>query len=129
MKPILIIGTTIVNLALVFYSIAVITEQRKKVTNNMVMTFLTLGVIFDIIATICMVSGSTHGIITSHGLIGYSSLIAMLIDCVLLWKHRIQFGKDALVSKGKHLYTRFAYIWWIIAYISGAVIVAMRHMK
>jgi uncharacterized repeat protein (TIGR03987 family) len=128
MNTILLIGTTIVNLALIAYSIAIISEQRKKIVSNFVISFLTIGVAFDIIATACMIAGSTHSALSSHGLLGYSALLLMLIDCVLLWKFRLASGKTEIVDKKLHLFSRFAYIWWVLAYISGAVIVALRHM-
>ena len=44
MSPILIAGTIIVNLALIAYSTAIITEQRQKRVSNRVLTFLSIGV-------------------------------------------------------------------------------------
>lgn len=127
MKSIVLVGITIVNLALICYSIGIIKEQRIKVVTNAVILFVTLGVSFDIISTCCMIIGSTHTALSSHGLLGYSALILMLVDCILLWKHRIKSGNTIPVSKKLNLYSRFAYIWWVLAYITGAIIVAVRH--
>ena len=127
MNPTLIAGTVIVNLALVAYSIAIITEQRHKRVNNRVAIFLSLGVFFDIVATVCMVVGSSHSFLSSHGFLGYSALLAMLVDFILLWRYRNNYGPGLTVNKPLHLYSRYAYSWWVIAYITGAVIVAMRH--
>lgn len=128
MSPILIAGTIIVNFALLAYTIAIVIEQRKRLINNQVLTFLTTGVLLDITATICMIAGSTHSAITLHGMLGYSALLAMLVDCILLWRHRQTQGAEAQVARTLHLYSRYAYIWWIAAYITGAVLVAVRHM-
>ena len=128
MNPILIAGTSIVNLALIAYSIAIISEQRKKLVTNKVLIFMSIGVFFDIIATICMIIVSSKTAFTSHGLLGYSSLTVMLIDCYLLWEFRVGYGKDQVVGRNLNLYSRFAYIWWLVAYITGAIIVATRHM-
>lgn len=119
---------SVVNLALIAYSVAIFTEQRKKVVNNIVLTFISVGVFFDIVATTCMIIGSTHTALSSHGLIGYSSLTGMLVDCILLWKFRLVHGENVIVKKNLHLYSRIAYFWWIIAYITGAIIVSIRHM-
>jgi len=51
MKPILIAGITIVNLALVSYSIAIFNQNRKKMMSWRVLAFLTVGVVFDVTAT------------------------------------------------------------------------------
>jgi uncharacterized repeat protein (TIGR03987 family) len=129
MKPILIIGTSIVNLALIAYSIGVLSEQKNKIVSLFSISFITTGVVFDIIATVCMIMGSTHTALSSHGLFGYSALLLMLIDCILLWKYRILKGTAEKVSKSLHLYSRFAYIWWVVAYLTGAVLIAIRHLK
>jgi hypothetical protein len=123
------VGTSVVNLALIFYSISIITEQRKHIINKTVLNFLTLGVLFDIIATACMIAGSSKGPFTLHGIIGYLALIGMLIDMVLIWKLKAKDGIGAVVPKALHLYSRYAYIFWIAAYVTGILIVAMRHMK
>ena len=128
MKPILLFGTTIVNLALISYSIALITEQRKRLATNFVLTFLTIGVTLDVTATICMIIGSSRTAFTVHGMLGYSALFLMLIDCFLLWKHKNVNGTQIQINKKLHLFSRVTYIWWVLAYITGAIIVAARHI-
>lgn len=122
MKPVLIAGTIIVNLALICYTIGIITEQRRHRVTRVVLGFLTVGVIFDITATICMIIGSTQSPFTLHGILGYSSLAGMFTDAVLIWRHRLE-SDDAPVPRALHLYSRGAYIWWVLAYITGAALV------
>lgn len=122
MKPILIAGTIIVQFALVFYAVGVIMEQKRKFVSASVVKFLILGVIFDIIATACMIAGTDKSLFTLHGIIGYSSLIAMVTDTVLLTRHRKATGESP-VPRTLHLYSRFAYIWWVLAYLTGAAVV------
>lgn len=126
MKPILIIGTTIVNLALISYSIGIITEQFRHTLSKRVLGFVTAGLLFDITATILMIIGSENPAFTAHGLLGYSSLTGMLIDAVLLWRLRVKQGLDTHVPKGLHWYTRIAYAWWLAAYVTGALIVFLK---
>jgi hypothetical protein len=126
MNSLLITGTTIVFFALASYSIAIITEQRKKKIISRVWVFLTLGVVLDITATIFMILGSSKGFLTLHGVIGYSSLLAMFIDAVLIWRLKLKNGTGADVPKGLHLYSRYAYIWWVLAFITGALLVAIK---
>ena len=52
-------GTMIVNLALLFYTVGIVIEQRRHQITGRVLLFLTLGVVFDVTATICMIIGST----------------------------------------------------------------------
>jgi hypothetical protein len=126
MKPVLIAGTTIVNLALIFYSIGIITEQVRHTISKRVLVFVSFGLLFDITATILMIIGSENPAFTAHGLLGYSSLTGMLIDAVLLWRLRVKNGLNCRVPNGLHWYTRIAYIWWIAAYITGALIVFLK---
>jgi hypothetical protein len=127
MNTLILFGTIIVNLALVSYSIAIIGEQRKHRISATIFTFLTLGVVFDMVATAFMISGSSHSAISAHGLLGYSALLGMFIDWVMMFRFKRANGSEALVPRGLHLYSRYAYIWWVMAYITGAVLVALRH--
>lgn len=125
MNILLRIGTSVVVLALLSYSIAVITEQRSKINSKTVLAFLTLGVCLDITATIFMILGSSKGGLTLHGFIGYSSLLAMFTDAVLMWRQKSKTGVDSVVPRRLHLYSRYAYIWWVLAFITGGLLVAL----
>ena len=120
-------GIIIVQLALICYSIAILTEQRKKLVSGFVLSFLTTGVVFDITATAFMILGSTHGFFTLHGILGYSSLVGMFTDSVIIWRFYCNNPSGTTVTRPVHLFSRFAYIWWIAAYITGALLVALRH--
>ena len=122
MPPILIAGTIIVNLALVSYAIGIIAEQRSHQVSAATLNWLRIGVVLDITATVCMIAGSSSGPFTAHGLLGFSSLGAMIIETSLAWRHRSAFGDDP-VPGSLHQYSRIAFGWWIIAYITGAVLV------
>jgi hypothetical protein len=91
-----------------------------------VLIFLTLGVLLDITATTFMIIGSSKGPLTLHGILGYSSLAGMTTDAILIWRQKIKSGIGAAVPKGLHLYSRFAYIWWVLAFITGGLLVALR---
>jgi hypothetical protein len=119
LNPTLIKAVIVVTCALVSYSIAIITEQRKKSITKFVLTFLTLGVTLDITSTVLMIMGSSG--ITYHGFIGWSALLVMLVDAILIWRYWVK-NKNATVSRGLNLYTRYAYAWWVVAYIAGAII-------
>jgi uncharacterized repeat protein (TIGR03987 family) len=111
----------VVSAALVCYSIGVITEQRKAAIIKSVLVFLTLGVVLDITSTILMIVYARNTPLTVHGILGYTALLAMLTDAVLVWRHRRKNGGGRVPHK-LHIYTRIAYGWWVIAYIAGAVI-------
>lgn len=126
MKNILIIGIIIVNLALISYSIAIFNQYRIRLLNRKVLIFLTAGLIFDISATICMIIGSGN-FITLHGIIGYSSLAGMLIDTGFSYRFMFVNGTKAQVSLKFMRLSLFAYLYWVSAYITGAIIVMLNN--
>lgn len=126
MKPLAMIAAAVVTLALISYSIAIITEQRKKIVSNFVIGFLTLGVILDIGSTSMMIIVSENSPFTLHGIMGYTALLLMLTDAVLLWNFRTKKGKETRVSTGLHRYSLVAYSLWIAAYLTGSLLVILR---
>jgi hypothetical protein len=128
MKTASMIGSFIVTMALIFYSTGYFNERRRQLVTKAVLSFYTIGVSLDITATIFMIIGSSKGIITPHGLIGYSSLLGMLADTFILWRHYLKNGPGEKVSRRIHVYSKIAYIWWVIAYITGGLLVAISKM-
>jgi hypothetical protein len=116
-------GTIIVFFALAAYSIGIITEQKTKKISLLVILFLTLGILLDITATAFMIIGSNKGGFTLHGLIGYSSLLGMLIDTLLMWRLLSKSGVNAPVPNQLHKFSRYAYLWWVIAFVTGGFLV------
>ena len=120
------IGAGIVIFALLSYSLSIITEQRKRLVTPFVLRFLTIGVVLDITATAFMIIGSKSGAFTLHGILGYSSLAAMLTDTILIWRFHLGSNPGTEVPTKLHIYSRFAYGWWIVAFITGLLLVVLR---
>jgi uncharacterized repeat protein (TIGR03987 family) len=121
MDTFILIGAITITAGLLAYSIAIITEQIKNKINYFILFFLTLGVILDITATSLMIYGSSNSAFTLHGTLGYSALLAMVIDTILIWKSYLKNGPK--ISRTLHRYSLVAYIWWVIAFITGALLV------
>lgn len=126
MKIYSMIGSGVVTLALISYSLGFFTGQRKKLVESKVLMYFTIGVILDVSATILMILGSTTNGLTLHGVIGYSSLLGMGVDTFLLWRHFILNGPVSKVSKRLHLFSRITYTWWVIAFITGGLLVLFK---
>ena len=129
MKTASIIGSMVVIVAMVSYSIGYFNEKRNQLITSRILLYYSIGLALDITATTLMIIGSTKGMITLHGLIGYSSLLGMLIDTFLLWRHNIKSGPGIKISRPLHLYSRIAYTWWIIAFITGGALVAISKLS
>lgn len=126
MSPFSKIGASVVVLALVSYGVSVVTEQRLRRVTRQVLLFLLLGVVLDVTATAFMILGSSKGPFTLHGLLGYSSLLAMLTDTVLIWQFRRGHMAESAVPGWLHQFTRWAYLWWLAAFVTGGLLVATR---
>lgn len=120
-------GIVTVQVALLCYSVAIIGEQQKRRITRTILTFLFLGVLFDVTATAFMILGSSQGPFTLHGILGYSSLAGMFVDAVVIRRFYKTSVPGSQVPKGIHWYSLGAYLWWIAAYITGALLVAFRN--
>ncbi len=123
LNPLLIAGMSVVNLALISYTIAIILESRSRAVTGKVMSFYLTGIFLDLSATCLMILGSHRIPITLHGLLGYSALTVMLVDIFWLRQFRRKNGKEARIPNNLHFYSLGAYGWWVAAYIAGAMLV------
>jgi hypothetical protein len=83
-------------------------------------------VALDITATVLMILGSSKGGFTLHGIIGYSSLLGMFTDVVLIWRLKITNGSYSMIPEKLNIYSRYAYFWWVIAFITGGLLVILK---
>ena len=123
------IGSMVVIVALAFYSFGYFNEKRHQLITLRTLFFYSTGLVLDFTATTFMIFGSTRGMMTLHGVVGYSSLLGMLIDTFLLWRQNLKEGPGEKVSRSLHLYSKIAYSWWIIAFITGGVLVVINKMR
>ena len=125
MKPIVITGMVIVHLALICYGIGIITEQVKHRVTRFILVFLALGLMCDLISTVCMIIGTGRGLISKHSLLGFSCLLAMAVDSAFVLRHRLTSGGQP-VPRMLHLYSRYAYVWWVAgAYVTGGLLAVL----
>jgi hypothetical protein len=126
MNPYSMTGAVIVIFALLSYSLSILTEQRKKLVTPFVLRFLTIGIVLDITATIFMIIGSSNSAFTLHGILGYSSLAGMFTDTILIWRFHLNSKQGSIVPDQLHLYSRYAFAWWVIAFITGLMLVVFK---
>jgi len=123
MNPLAIIGAFIITLALLSYGVGSIAVQRFKIVTPGILIFLTLGVLLDFVAVSLMIIGSSKGAFTLHGILGYSATLTMLIDVSLVWRSYFKNGLDSIINNSILLYSKIAYAWWVIAYITGSTLI------
>ena len=127
MAKVTIVGIFFVFIALILYTLFIIYENKNKKTTKAVIVFITSAVIFDITATTCMMIGTTRTYFTFHGILGYIGLLLMVTDAFLLWKFKLKYGAEILISKSLNSFSKIAYIWWIIAFTTGVIVSIFRH--
>lgn len=118
-----LIGAFIITLALLSYGIASITIQRFKIVTPGMLIFLTVGVILDLIAITFMIIGSSKGMFTLHGILGYSATITMIIDLILILKCYFRNGFDSVIDNSVLLYSKIAYAWYLLVYVTGSLLI------
>ena len=97
-----------------------------KIVQKKALWFLTTGIVLDITATVCMILGSTNSPFTVHGFLGYSALLVMAVDIILIWKHYSRNETGVELKKSLLVYAKLAYGWWVIAYITGSLLVILK---
>ena len=112
-------------LALLSYGIGSISIQRFKMVSPSVLWFFSAGIILNVITTVLMTTVTRNNLFSIHGILGYSSLLFMLIEVILIW--RLYFIKKLYAEIGAKLraYSGVAISWWIIAYIKGSLLVIL----
>jgi hypothetical protein len=124
MTPLRMAAVSTVTTALVLYTIGALKELRARRATRGVCATFTAGVAFDVTATTLMILATQRGGLTVHGVLGYSALAGMATDTILMWRHRRRSGVEPL-GRGLHLYSRLAYVYWVVAYFTGAALVMM----
>lgn len=125
MSPVILFGVITVNLALIAYTVGVIAAHRGHRASAFVLGVFALGVVFDLVATGCMMAGSHKPWFTPHGIVGYLALAVMVVAVARLWSLRAK-GPDAEIPAGLRGFMRIAYIAWLVAYAIGAALAANR---
>ena len=121
MNVFLFFAMGVVTAALIFYTIFVFLKNKSKVLNIRICTILSLGALFDVSGTILMIIGSKRIPLTVHGIIGYTALLGMIVETILMWRHLVKH-EEAEINKSLNIYTWIAYSWWIIAYFAGGIL-------
>ena len=123
MNATLVLGTRLVAIALLSYTMALVIEQRKTRITRAILIFQSAGLALDVASTALMIIGPGNTPLTVRGFIGYSALGIMIIKTILFWQHFKKHGVSGKVGKILHWYSRVAYVWWVVAFILGGLLV------
>jgi len=119
MSAIIVAGVILIHIAAILYTIFIIKEWKYRRATKGVARFIAAAVIFDVLATSCMMIGTTETYFTLHGILGYTALAIMAMDAILIWRHRSKFGHEVHFSKALHRVSLFGYCLWVLAFGTG----------
>jgi hypothetical protein len=123
MNPVTLIGAVIITFSLLTLGLGSITLQRFKLVSRSVLLFLTLGLILDIAAIVYMLKGTPDRPFTVHAILHYFAACIMLIFLVWVWRVYIKEGLNTRINERLHWFAKFAYGVWVIAYLTGSLLV------
>lgn len=127
MSHVIIAGVILIHIALVLYTVFIFKEHKHKRATKGVVGFITVAVIFDISATVCMMVGTSEQYFTLHGILGYTALTVMVIDAIFIWKHKLRHGSEVLFSDTLNRNSKLGYILWLVAFFTGEMLAFMSH--
>ena len=126
MSGLLILSTTLITLALIFYSIGVWSERIARYLKAKHVIFFWTGFVFDVSGTIAMhfISTKSFSLLDAHTVTGQIALWLMLAHAI--WASRVvRLGRENEL-KSFHRYSLIVWLIWLIPYFGGMYI-GMRH--
>ena len=119
MSTLVIISTTLITLALFFYSLGVWSERIAKYLKPWHVLFFWVGFTFDVSGTYAMhlIAKGPFDILEPHTLTGQIALWLMLFHAI--WATRVIIKKDELMKVKFHKLSVLVWLFWLIPYFGG----------
>jgi len=120
----LILSSTLITLALIFYSIGVWSERIARYLKPWHVIAFWTGFVFDISGTIAMhrLAKAPFDLTAPHTLTGQIALWLMLAHAI--WSTRVSRSGNDEARAGFHRYSLFVWLVWLVPY-SGGVMLGM----
>ena len=117
--PLVLISTTLITLALVFYSLGVWSERLAKYLKPWHVVAFWIGFTFDVSGTYAMhlIAKGLFNILEPHTLTGQLALWLMLIHAV--WATRVIIKQDEALKVKFHKFSIVVWFIWLIPYFGG----------
>ncbi len=119
MTPLLIISSTLITLALVFYSLGVWSERISRYLKAWHVAAFWAGFTFDVSGTYAMSKLATgpFDLLASHTLTGQIALWLMLAHAI--WATYVVRKGSEKARTGFHRYSLIVWLIWLIPYLGG----------
>jgi uncharacterized repeat protein (TIGR03987 family) len=125
MANMMILSSTLITLALVFYSVGVWSERISRYLKPWHVIAFWTGFLFDVSGTLAMhrLAKEPFDLLAPHTLTGQIALWLMLAHAV--WSTRVSRKGSEEARAGFHRYSLFVWLFWLIPY-SGGMFLGMR---
>lgn len=117
-----IVSSTLITLALVFYSVGVWSERLARYLKPWHVGAFWAGFIFDVSGTLAMhsLSRGPFDISAPHTFTGQIALWLMFVHAI--WASHAAYRGNEAVRIGFHRYSLFVWLVWLVPYFGGAVL-------
>jgi uncharacterized repeat protein (TIGR03987 family) len=114
-----LVSTTLITLALVFYSLGVWSERIAKYLKPWHIVAFWIGFTFDVSGTYAMhlIAKGPFDILEPHTLTGQIALWLMLIHAI--WATRVIIKQDEALKLKFHKFSIVVWLIWLIPYFGG----------
>jgi len=115
----IIISTTLITLALVFYSLGVWSEKIAHYLKPWHVIAFWIGFAFDVSGTLAMhhISEKPFNIMDPHTLTGQIAIWLMLFHAA--WATRVIYKNDEKLKNNFHRFSLFVWLVWLVPYLGG----------
>ena len=119
MIPLVLISTTLITLALVFYSLGVWSERIVKYLKPWHVSAFWIGFAFDVLGTYAMhlIAKGSFNILEAHTLTGQIALWLMLLHAI--WATFVVVKRNEILRKKFHKFSIVVWLIWLIPYFGG----------
>ncbi len=123
MNPISMAGAFIMTMSLLAYGLGSISLLQFKVVSPGVLLFFTIGVSLNIVSIALMIVAFNGIPFSIHSIWGCSAFLVMFVDVMLIWRLYLKGKINAPVGEKFLLYSKIAYVWWLVFYLAGSLLV------
>jgi uncharacterized repeat protein (TIGR03987 family) len=118
-SPLVILSTSLITLALIFYSLGVWAERIARYLKTWHVAAFWTGFLFDVSGTLAMhrLADGPFDLRESHTLTGQIALWLMLVHAI--WATRVAGAGAEEARAGFHRYSLFVWLVWLVPYIGG----------
>lgn len=117
----LIYAVIFINLALVFYTIAVWGEKLQGTLKNWHLILFWIGLVFDTLGTTSMGKLAEGGFkLNFHGVTGLIAIILMLFHTI--WATVVATRNNAYTKQRFHKISILVWFIWLVPFITGAIL-------